>query len=104
VPDWKDERFSLNQHSVRMYAPEKPGVYVFFQDGRDGRCVYVGKTQQQTLRIRLLQHLLQEEKPCIMKERPLDFACVELPAERVAEQEAILISQLKPLCNVPLTM
>lgn len=86
--------FLFNRISVLANAPEASGVYAMFNKGV---WVYIGEAQN--IRDRLIQHITNEQNPCVRRSNPQWFA-YELvsPVYRVARQDQLIL-ELHPTCN-----
>jgi excinuclease UvrABC nuclease subunit len=87
----------FNRWSILANAPEVSGVYALFNNGV---WIYIGESRN--IRQRLLEHLTNEQNPCVVRSQPQFFAYEAVAAEyRVARQDR-LIFELSPTCNMRL--
>lgn len=86
--------FLFNRTSVLANAPTSSGVYALFNEG-----VWMYFGEAKNIQERLLQHLTNEQNPCVARSNPQWFAYELVSAEyRVARQDALIL-ELHPTCN-----
>lgn len=89
--------FDFNELSVVTNASTESGVYALFNEGH---WIYIGESEN--IRARLIQHLRNEENPCVRRNNPRLFAYLPVPAlQRVRVQDALIL-ELRPSCNMRL--
>jgi hypothetical protein len=91
--------YRFDRDSIVRFAPNAPGVYAIY---REGRYLYVGEGQD--IQRMLLAHI-EGDNDCITRKHPTGFAFELVPdAQRVSRRD-ILIAQLVTMapagCNQP---
>jgi excinuclease UvrABC nuclease subunit len=102
---WSGFYGDYNEATVNNNVPEKAGIYLLWVKLKNGKwqCFYVG--QADNLRIRLLQHLSDNEKNKCIKTNVSDFLCgfefalVGRQAERDG-LEKYIYEFYSPECNI----
>lgn len=87
--------------NIERVPAHAAGVYSFWF-GR--RCIYVGKTERQTLRKRLIQHFKDSSNPDLMRwihvyGRDLKFCCASLETRAIDRAERYFIRRWQPVTN-----
>lgn len=86
--------FQFTRTSILANAPESSGVYALFNEGV---WIYIGEAKN--LKERLLEHLTNEQNPCVARSKLQLFAYeLAAPAYRVARQDALIL-EMHPTCN-----
>lgn len=79
--------FVFNRASVNQHTPATSGVYALFNQG-----VWIYFGESLNIRDRLLQHLNNQENPCVARANPQLFAFEAVMGQqaRVARQDALI--------------
>lgn len=95
---------SLRLHNIDHIPSHIRGVYAFWCRPT-GKCIYVGKTEKQTIKIRLMQHWLKSDNPNLKLwiqafGKHLDICYLPVKDSKIDKMETRLIHVWHPEINI----